>query len=493
MIYQADLWDEPIEVVDNRPVLMDVQRDLLERGRLSYQKHRRVLWQASCGAGKTVIASEQTCRAVAMGKSVLHIVHRRRLVDQMIGTLKRFGVEASPVMEGRKRWNARVNCASRDTLLAMIEGGGDLPRAELILWDEAHVQSKKVQEWYLRNCPGSYWTGYTATPVSADGCSLNPPYQDLVCMAPTSELLRIGRLCPVKVYDPKAVGCARKRGDKVKPVGDPVTHWKKYAEGKPTVVFASKVSESKRVVGRYLEEGIAAEHIDASTPEEEREAVFERSRTGKTLVISNVGVLIEGVDLPWLVCCQILRGCNSLILWIQATGRVMRSFPGKTHGIILDHSGAVYDFGPPDSDFTWTLDDEGVNSRANKPPKDRQPVACIACGFVFVAKPACPQCGRVLAKKQRKSLMDTLKSGDGVLTEFAGGQATAVSNDTLTRLWKRCCHIGKAKGWHMGRVATVFGQTAKMPPWEAGMDVPLPCGKEGWQMSAADWLLSQKG
>lgn len=491
---QTSLWDaEEVAVVSNRPVLLAVQSDLIDRGTAPYAAGaKRVLWQASCGSGKTVIASDQTVRALAKEKTVLHVVHRRRLVDQMTQTLRRFGVFASPIMEGRQSWDAKVKCASRDTLLAMLKAGRGLPVADLIIWDEAHVAAAEVQDWYLRNCPQAYWTGYTATPVGSDGRSLSPPYQSLVCMAPTSELMRIGRLCPVKVYDPKAVGEIRKRGDKVKPVGDPVAHWLKFANGLPTVVFAAKVADSMAIVQRYIDAGVTAEHIDASTPESERDAVFERSRKGQTKVISNVGVMVEGVDLPWLVCCQILRGCNSLVLWVQASGRVMRAFPGKTHGIILDHAGAVYDFGPPDSDYQWSLEDGCANEGRNKLPKDRKPVACLSCGFLFSGKPACPECGRVLAKKKRKSLVDGLDAADGILTEFAGSQQQGVLQDARNRLWKKLLFMGRAKGWAMNRVAGIFSKQAKCPPWEAGLDSPLPFGKQQWSASVADWMSMQQ-
>lgn len=492
MIHQPDIWDEP-EVANDRPVLLGVQKDLLERGRKAYAGGvRRVLFQATCGSGKTVCAAKQTEDCLAKGGTVLHIVHRRRLVDQMIGTLRRFGIVASPIMEGRHSWNASVYCASRDTLLAMVKGGRQLPRATLIVPDEAHVAAREVQDWYLQNCPEAYWTGYTATPVRPDGSSLNPPYQKLVCMAPASELMKIGRLCPVKVYDPKAVAGKRKRGEPVKPVGHPVDHWKKYAEGLPTVAFAATVAQSRELVESYRQAGVTAEHIDAFTPEEEREAVFERSRTGRTMVISNVGVMVEGVDLPWLVCCQILRGCNSLVLYVQASGRVMRSFPGKTHGVLLDHSGAVYDFGPPDRDFEWTLEDGAANERRNKLPKDRKPVTCLACGFVFMAKPACPECGRVLPKKRRKSLLDGILPGDAVLTEFVSGQQSRQRADALDRLWVKCLHITKAKGGAMRQAAGMFSREAKVAPWEAGLSHPLPHGREGWAQPARDWLLSQR-
>lgn len=478
--------------------LTDIQKELLKKGRGLYTGGLlRAIWQAPCGGGKTVIASEQTRLALEKGiptqeEPIIHIVHRRRLVDQMGDTLARFGISSSPVMEGRPRWPALVLCASRDTLLAMLKNGDALPRGRLLIWDECHVAAREIQQWYLDNCPNAYWTGYTATPVRPDGSSLAPPYQALACMAPASKLIEAKRLCRVKVFNPDAVGRRRRKGDKVKPVGDPVAHWKKYALDLPTVVFAATVADSQGICARYNEAGIAAEHIDASTPEDEREDVFERSRKGITKVICNCGVLVEGIDLPWLVCCQILRGCNSLVLWVQATGRIMRFFEGKEFGIVLDHSGAAHEFGLPDSDYVWALDDGKANEKANKPPKDRKPVTCPKCGAMFLPKPSCPECGAVLPLKKRKSVLASITHGDGLLTEFNGHQEAAIKQDTLNRLFTRLLFIGRAKGWPMSRVAAVFSKEAGCAPWEASLDHPLPYGKAEWATPVKTWMESNR-
>ncbi len=481
-------FDDPEPISDGPPELLPVQLDLLERGRMAYQQGaKRVLWQAPCGAGKTWVASAQTARAIERGATVMHVAPRRRLVDQMLWTLEKFGIKAAPIMEGRERWTSKVYCASRDTLLSIIKDGGAMPMPNLLCIDEAHVAAREVQDFYFKNAPKTFWTGYTATPVQPDGSSLNPPWQGLVCMAPTSTMIDLKRLVPVKVFNPDAVGRRRRKGEKVKPVGDPVGHWKKYANGLPTVAYAATVADSEALVRKYLEAGIPAEHIDANTPEEVREAVFDRSERGITQVISNCNVLVMGVDLPWLVCCQILRGCNSLVLWFQAVGRVMRTFRGKQYGIVLDHSGAAHEFGLPDADFTWVLGDSKLNVKFNK--RDRKPVTCSACGFSFVGGPACPECGKVLPVKKRKSLLDSLKPGDGVLTEFVEGQRLAARADLLERLFKKCYFIARARGRTMGAAAAMFSKEAKMPPWEANLPFDLPRG-EDWKLPAAQWRLT---
>jgi superfamily II DNA or RNA helicase len=464
------------------------QLELLERGRQAYSHSvRRVVLQAPCAFGKTWVAAEQTRRALAANKRVLHIVHRRRLVDQMLQTLAQFRIHASPLMQRRMRWDARVFCASRDTLLAMLKDGASLHPADLLIIDECHVTAGLVLDYYLTNHPVANWTGYTATPVRADGQSLNPPYQALVCAAPTAKLIEMGRLVPVRVYNCKALQDRRANGDRVKPVGDPVMHWRKYAKNLPTVVYADTVANSLAIADRYRAEGITAEHIDASTPDDEREAVFARSLTGETMVICNVGILIDGVDLPWLRCCQILRGCNSIVLWFQANGRVMRAFPGKEFGICLDHAGAGLEFGLPDRDFPWSLEDEATLKRAGRLPKDHRPVTCPQCGLMFSFKPACPECGHVLPRKRRKSLMGEGEHDDGLLTLFTG-QDEAIKIDRLHRLLKKCFYMTRATGGTMAKVNAIFTREAGMPAWEAGLSVRLP-EKGGWHVPAKDWQL----
>lgn len=489
---QRSLFEEMMAVEDGRPVPMPLQVDFLERGRAEYLKgHKRVLFQAPCGSGKTVVASQQTKQALERGKRVLHIAPLRKLVDQMLAMLKRFGIDASPIMEGRQRWNSSVYCASRDTLLAILKSGSPLPPCDLFIQDECHVAAVEVQKWYLQNCPDAYWSGYTATPVKPDGSSLAPPWQGLVSMAPTSKMIELGRLVNGRIFNPDAVGKRRLKGDKTKPAGDPVAHWKRYADGLPTVVFAATVADSEALVRRYNEAGISAEHVDAHTPEEgsddSREAIYQRSRDGKTLVISNVGILTMGVDLPWLTCCQILRGCKSLVLWMQGIGRVMRAHLGKKEFIVLDHSGAAHEYLNPAWDFNWTLADGNANVKANKPPKDRKPVCCLGCGLFFVGM-ACPECGRVIATKKRKSLVASLQQGDAVLTEFTGSQNAAIQGDTLDRLWNKCYHVARGKGRTMGAAAAMFSKESGMPPWKAELSATLPRGDE-WKMSARDWLM----
>jgi hypothetical protein len=53
---------------------------------------------------------------------------------------------------------------------------------------------------------------------------------------------------------------------------------------------------------RFREAGVAAEHLDGTTPTSEREGILARLKQGRTQVVCNVNVLTEGWDCPSSRC-----------------------------------------------------------------------------------------------------------------------------------------------------------------------------------------------
>jgi superfamily II DNA or RNA helicase len=94
-------------------------------------------------------------------------------------------------------------------------------------------------------------------------------------------------------------------------------------------------------------------------------AILERFRTGETLVISNVGILTEGFNLPSIEAVQCARPTKSLSLWLQMVGRGLRPSAGKEYALILDHTENWMKLGMPCAKHIWTL--EGVEPEEKKP------------------------------------------------------------------------------------------------------------------------------
>jgi superfamily II DNA or RNA helicase len=140
-----------------------------------------------------------------------------------------------------------------------------------------------------------------------------------------------------------------------------------------------------------------AEHIDASTPAEERDAILDKLAAGTVEVVCNAMVLTEGWDCPEASCLVLARPTRHHGLWRQMVGRVLRDAVGRTDALILDHAGAVFEHGFVEEPVIWTLDQD---KRAESPAQasraqHRAPAltTCPECTAVRRQGAPCPACG----------------------------------------------------------------------------------------------------
>src|SRR6516162_8899478 len=186
---------------------------------------------------------------------------------------------------------------------------------------------------------------------------------------PVAELIKAGYLVPTRVYAPyrpDLSGVRVERGDYVENqlaermdkqqlVGDIATHWLRLAKRRPTVAFATSVGHSVHLRNQFRASGVLAEHIDGSTPVEERDRTLARLAAGTVEVVCNYMVLTEGWDQPKVSCLVLARPTKHMGLYRQMVGRVLRPAPGKADALILDHAGAVFEHGFVDEPVIWTL------------------------------------------------------------------------------------------------------------------------------------------
>lgn len=460
------------------PTLRDYQLDLYDRVRAARGNGARIIVvQAATGAGKTSWASFTAARAVEKDRRVLFMVHLRKLVDQISNRLTEFEVQHGVIMAGEVPYGgARVQVASRDTIMSRCyrhEWTG-LPPADLVIVDEGHHAAKPESD-YRRICeayPAATILLLTATPVGPDGKGLGPWAQAIECAAPTTKLIEGGYLVPVKCFAPdrdKARGGKFKRGI----AGDLVESWKTYAENLPTVLFCSRVQHSKDAIAAFAAAGIKFAHVDADTPDGERDKIFARLGTPELDGVSNVGIIKEGVDVPCLGCCQFFMDPNGRVGFLQGCGRIMRPFPGKSHGVLIDHAGAVFRHGFPDEDTEWTL--EGNADEAFKAKHDKGETAqvhyCKACELLYHDQMACPQCGR-LPVKPPKSIFapPDVESTNEILTEAErGGPKDVFGRQQKVDHWFRCLGVAARKGGTFTMASAIYKQ--KYNEWP-GQDFP---------------------
>jgi superfamily II DNA or RNA helicase len=89
-------------------------------------------------------------------------------------------------------------------------------------------------------------------------------------------------------------------------------------------VFCAGVEHSKHVADDFNAAGIPAKNVDGATSADERRQAMEDFRAGRVLVLTNCSLFVEGVDVPALETCILLRPTRSLSLYLQAVGRALR-------------------------------------------------------------------------------------------------------------------------------------------------------------------------
>jgi superfamily II DNA or RNA helicase len=451
---------------------------------------RRIIIVAPTGAGKTVIAAEIIKRAIAKSQRILFIAHRDELLTQARDKLKNFGVTAGIIKAGRDkdaRPQALVQVAGIQTLhaRAIRTDRMELPAAEIVFFDEAHHCRAMTYQTIAAAYPNAIIIGLTATPCRGDGRGLGNAFEAMLQCPQIGELQKLGFLVKLKIFttpapDLRGVEVAStgdyvidQLSDRMDPlVGDFVEHWLRHAQRRRTVVFAVDVKHSIHIVDELLKSRVKAEHLDASTSQDDREAILGRLASGETEIVSNCMILTEGFDLPDIGCIALVRPTRSLGLFRQMIGRGLRTAVGKSDIIILDHGGGVRRHGRPDDVIEWTLDSDkrATNpthlARIAKTGGSDPFVECKGCGHVRMKGMACEACGY-----EPKPPPRAVNVIDGDLVEL--DKPAVVPSDTERKIFyaelrgyqqnaRKRDGTPYARGWAANQYCTKHGS---FPPW----------------------------
>lgn len=421
-------------------------RDYQARGLASildaYQSGARiVLAVAPTGSGKTSVFTHLVSDLAAHGQRSLILVHRRELATQAATRLREFETDFGFIMAGHfRKPGARVQIASVQTLVRR-----QVPPASFVVCDEAHLSTAKTWATILEQYPKARILGVTATPWRLSGKPLVGAYEASVVIARPAELRDAGFLCHYNGFSYKTPDLSKVKttaGDYNEQqsaaamsqsliVDNVVEEWGKHARGCSTVVFAVTVEHSKQLTARFKAVGVAAEHLDGSTSHDQRRAILRRVESGETQVLCNVGIAVEGLDIPRLKCCVLARPTKSKARAIQMMGRVRRPWNGFL-ARIHDHAFVIRQHGLPDDDHDFTL-----HAKEEKPA----PISTCSICLAMYRGSACPSCGQVetepLGERKLNTVADaeqyTFESGveSGVET-----QAEKVDRPPVKIKWK---------------------------------------------------------
>ena len=451
---------------------------------------KRVAIVAPPASGKTVTAVAIIAKEVEVGGRVVVLAHRRELVLQAARALYKLGIiNHGVLLPGyAPRPTAPVQVASIATfhVRAMCSRKMELPPATLVVVDECHHTPAKTYRRILQEYPDAVIIGLTATPCRGDGRGLGSDFDSLVECPQVAELIALGFLVPTRVYAPfrsDLTGVKVERGDYVEKhlarrmdqqhlVGDVVSHWHRLAERRRTVVFATGVAHSVHLRDEFRRSGVWAEHIDGTTPTEERDEILAQLAAGTVEVVCNAMVLTEGWDCPPVSCIVLARPTRHHGLYRQMIGRVLRPAPNKVNAIILDHSGACYEHGLVEEPVIWTLSPDRCA---------QNPVQIARSLGQAPALTTCPECSAVRKQGQPcccgwrpQPKPVAVETEEGELTEV-GREPAPTTLDEPEHVYRQLLWIVGQRGYQVGWAAykhkALFGG---WPPRSfAGLE-PLP-------------------
>jgi DNA repair protein RadD len=441
----ATLFDQPLT---SRP-LRPHQKTALTMIRQSILAgNKRVVCQLPTGAGKTRLAAEIVNGALSKDRTVAFTVPALSLIDQTVTAFADEGIDCVGVMQGDhelRNMAMPVQVCSVQTLSSR-----GCPDVDLVIVDEAHLRFKVLREWMAKR-PNVPFIGLSATPWAR---GMADEWQDLVCPVGMQDLIDAGFLAPFRVYAPTHPDLKNVRtkageyhegdlsevmGDK-RLVADIVGTWLKLANWQPTLVFAVDRAHASKLQEEFAQAGVPMGYCDAFTDRIERRVLFDRMANGALAGIVNVGTLTTGVDAD-VRCIVLANPTKSEMRHVQIVGRALRTAPGKTEALILDHADNHSRLG-----FVTDIHHERLLSGTDKAKTKAEkgeplPKECPSCHTLKQPKVRiCPVCQFEPTKKS------DIETEDGELIEVKAGKKKKPTHDEKQAFWSMANYVDRERG-----------------------------------------------
>lgn len=466
--------------------LRDYQQYAIQQIRDSFRKgNKRVMVYSPTGSGKGELAVALAEAAQENNRKVLFLVHRKDLVKQQWERFAKYQIYPG-VLQGANtnRPHSPITVGSIQTFSSRKKFGWVFD-FDMIVIDEAHLCGGSEQyQQFIKSHNNLPIIGLTATPFSK-GLGKNydwgTMFEDLVIVSTIQNLIDRKFLVDCEMYapsEPDLKGVKIVAGDyhqkqlgqavnKSELVGDIVEHWFKLADDRQTIVFATNIEHSRSIVEQFKAKGVVADHLDCYTKEDIRNDTIDRFRRGEIKILSNVSLFAEGFDCPQTACMILARPTRSLIRYIQMVGRVLRPSEGKSHALVLDHSGSVARLGFPTDELPLELDNGTAKKKEKAEITPKPPKICPRCKAVDKKRMAtCPKCGftsKVQLPKEHTNQEGNLQ------------KIIKMPHDAKQQIYSSLVGYASRKGYQAGWVAHKYKRITGV--WPKGLEFrpgPMP-------------------
>ena len=420
------------------------QKDILNKLYLSLQKNKKVLLSLPTGAGKTIMMYHWAKTMADRGLKTMFIVDREELVDQVLSLDSTINVIKAGYKE--KNPESLLQVVMLQTGYRREEQVLDI-KPDFIFFDEIHNYiNGRMFQTICDFCKNAKLIGVTATPIDPKGYLLEG-FDDFICDLQTKDLIDMGYLVGPVYYTPSDynldLGMIRisngdynindldnvminqNCADKI------VDNYLKFAKGRQTIAFCSSIRQALYLSGYFKSKGINSMAVHSQS--EHRTEIIKSFRDKKFDVLFNVGIAINGFDVPSVSCVIFANPTRILRRYLQQAGRGLRIAPGKEDCIMLDFADVVRQHGFCD------------DLRFYK----KQPEQKDECTIK-----ECPECGAIVNKTAQKCPYCNYEFT--VQVEVGGGMRKKYL-ERLTRAWsmqeelkKKISELVDIKGYKTG-------------------------------------------
>ena len=305
------------------------------------------------GVGKTRVASEVIARA--QPKRTLFLAHRKELIFQAQRQIKlATGLEAEIEMADRR---ASVSLFNRmPVVVSSIQtqiSGNRMKRFNpddfgIVICDESHRSTgaswKKVLEHYKQN-ENIKILGLTATPDRTDKMALGAVFDSVAYSYDLVQAIDDGWLVPIKQqmatiqgldYSAVRTTAGDLNGADLASVLESERNLQeivgasvKIIGTKKAIVFTASVRQAEQACAIFNRHRFGmASWVCGETPDGDRDVLLKDFVKNKTQVLVNVGVCVEGFDVPDIEVVIMARPTKSRLVYTQMVGRGTRTLAG---------------------------------------------------------------------------------------------------------------------------------------------------------------------
>lgn len=395
-------------------ILRNYQDDIIARCREAFKNgYKKLCCVLPCGAGKTAIFCYLAYLSTIKKTSnhILILLHRKELLKQTLEAFQAFQISTD-----------RIHIAMIQSFKNTLKTG--VKSYSLIIIDECHHATSNSFKTVLDAYGKTPLIGFTATPARLDGKPLGAIFDKLIIGVNYAYLISNNYLVDYDYFSPDLnfdfSKWKLKSGDfdttdnafhldKKAIYGDIL----KYIDlSKKTIIYSPTVDYSKKLesqINEHFTAKIAAE-FNGTTPQETRNKIIDDFKNNRIKILINVDLIGEGFNIPSCDCIFLLRATQSLTLFIQQSGRALRSDPQNPtkRASIFDFVGNIYRFGFPDAPRAWSLSSTIKNTHKHETVHDSLLIkTCPNCLHSFMPSQMlpnrlCPFCNAPLPLNVRE-------------------------------------------------------------------------------------------